>query len=151
VVREFKNAALNIVPLITGTKEKRAFFNRMKAEKREGVVFKRLDAVYKPGKGHHDMFKCKFWAELSARVASRSTGKESVGVELLDSNGRWVDMGNVTTIGKGRILPGMIIEVKYLYCLEGGSLYQPSVKMIRDDVDEAECVMTQVKYKPKEE
>jgi len=155
----FNHSNIVLVPMAVGTKAKRAMYNRLKREGREGMVFKLLDAPYSPGKAHAAMWKCKFYAELSARVCEGREGKRSVGVELLqtgnraDLEGLWKFMGNVT-IPPNKDVPtvGSVVEIRYLY-VDGpnGSLYQPFYKELRDDVDPGECLMTQVKYKPQEE
>jgi predicted DNA-binding WGR domain protein len=134
------------VPLYTG-EEKRAMYDRFKAEGKEGVVFKKLNATFTAGKSHRDMVKHKFYATCSCRVSNRATGKQSVGLELLDANGTWVDVGNVTTIGHATPNPHSTIEVRYLYFFRGGCLFQPTYIGPRDDVDQEECLMTQLKYK----
>ena len=40
-----------------------------------------------------------------------------------------------------------IIEVRYLYAYKGGSLYQPTFLDVRTDIDEQECLLSQLKYK----
>jgi hypothetical protein len=43
--------------------------------------------------------------------------------------------------------PGEVVEIRYLYCLRGGSLYQPVLIGKRNDVDQDECSAAQIKYK----
>jgi bifunctional non-homologous end joining protein LigD len=139
------------VPLYTGA-DKRLKFEEFKAQNKEGVVFKRLSAVFTASKAHQDMWKFKFVASCSCRVSHRETGKQSVGLELLipGAPGAWVDVGNVTTIGKGistATHTHTVVEVLYLYAYRGGCLFQPRVIGIRDDIDESECTTAQLKYK----
>ena len=144
-------ASIRVVPLVTGYKAKRQEYERLLGDGREGVVFKRLDAVYTPGKGHADMVKHKFYSEASVRVCVGREGKHSIGMEVLDDKG-WVFVGHCT-IGQATYLPsiGSVVEVRYLNYQAGGSLYQPSFKGIRDDVDFEECVLSQLKHKAKED
>lgn len=138
-----------LVPLAIGYKAKKALYNSLK--KKEGIVFKKLDAPYSPGKAHSDMWKAKFYHELSARVAKSREGKRSVGLELLDG-GKWVQVGNCT-IPPNKEIPavGSILEVRYLYAYRGGSLYQTTYEKPRIDVDAEECTVAQVHYKTEEE
>jgi bifunctional non-homologous end joining protein LigD len=139
------------VPLAVGYIAKKGMYDQLKRDGKEGVVFKRLSAVHRPGKAHSDMVKFKFYSEASVRVCKGREGKQSVGMEVLDGD-KWVFVGNVTTIGKGDIKAGNILEIRYLYVQgKGGHLYQPTVKEIRDDVDESECVIGQLKYKAEED
>jgi bifunctional non-homologous end joining protein LigD len=143
--------AVKVVPLAVGYTQKKALYERLKAGKKEGIVFKRLSAAHRPGKGE-DFFKYKFRADVSCRIKEGRKGKRSVGLELLDENGKWVDMGNCT-IPPNKEIPkvGMCCDISYLYCYKGGHIYQPVYKGPRDDVDESECVMTQLKYKAEED
>jgi len=53
------------------------------------------------------------------------------------------------TISPNKEVPklGEIIEVRYLYAYKGGSLYQPTFLEVRDDIERAECLMGQLKFK----
>jgi bifunctional non-homologous end joining protein LigD len=71
-----------------------------------------------------------------------------VSLELLDSDGKRVNVGNVTIPANQAIPPaGAVAEIKYLYCHVGGSLYQPVFLGVRDDIGESACVVGQLKYK----
>jgi len=148
-----KSPFIKVVPLFIGYKAKKAEYNRLKKAEKEGVVFKRLDAIHTPGKAHKDMVKVKFYGELSARVAAGREGKNSIGLELLDEKGVWQFMGfcSVAPSKITSITTGDIVEIKYLYCHRGGHLYQPSFKEPRSDVDLSECTMSQIKYKAEED
>ena len=140
-----------IVPLATGYEAKKELYDRLLKEKKEGIVFKRLDAVYTPGKAHTDMVKFKFYSEASVRVREGRPGKHSVGIEVID-NGVWIPVGNVTLPPSVPKMPvGTIIEVRYLNYQEGGALYQPNFKEIRTDTDPEECLKSQLKHKAKED
>jgi ATP-dependent DNA ligase len=80
----------------TDPANKEHLFRHLQAEKREGVVFKRLDAPYTPGRpnsgGNH--LKHKFYATCSAVVA-KINDKRSVELRLLNGKG-WIPCGNVT-------------------------------------------------------
>jgi len=140
---------IQLAPLIIGTTAKRKFFNQLKKDKKEGIVFKRLSSEYKHGRPSSggDQLKCKFYATCSA-VVSRINLKRSVGLNLFDDKGQIIDVGNVT-IQQNQEIPnvGDIIEVRYLYAFLEGSLYQPTYLGKRDDVSPKECVTSQLKYK----
>ena len=148
----FDSRNIVLVPIAKGYRAKKALYSRLKAEGKEGIVFKLLDAPYTPGKAHTAMYKCKFYSTVSARVVKGREGKHSIGLELLSiPNGDWLFMGNCT-IPPNKDIPeiGSIVEIKMLYCNKGGSFYQPSYLGVRDDVDAEECLLSQVKYKPEE-
>jgi bifunctional non-homologous end joining protein LigD len=126
--------AVKVAELVTGEKEKRAFLARLRAEHKEGIVFKRLDAQYKPGRPSSggSQLKYKFYATCSCVVGkSARAGKRSVALEMADGT----PVGNVT-IPPSVPVPaeGKVVEVRYLYAYKGGSLYQPVYLGERDDV-----------------
>jgi bifunctional non-homologous end joining protein LigD len=132
------------VTAIADAAEKRAAYVALKAAGREGVVFKRASAPYKVGRpsAGGDQVKFKFYATCSAVVA-KVNAQRSVAVSL-----EGVSMGNVTIpINFPVPTVGDVVEVRYLYCLKGGSLYQPTYLGVRDDVDAADCLLAQIKYK----
>jgi bifunctional non-homologous end joining protein LigD len=140
-----------LVPLSIGYEAKKELYERLLKEKKEGIVFKKLNAKYVPGKAHSDMFKFKFYSEASVRVREGRPGKHSVGIEVID-NGVWIPVGNVTLPPSIPKMPvGTIIEVRYLNYQEGGALYQPNFKEIRTDTDPEECLKSQLKHKAKED
>jgi len=129
--------------------DKALLLKRLRAEKREGIVFKRLDALYTPGRPNSGgaQLKHKFYATLSAVVA-KVNQQRSVELRLLNGEG-WVTAGNVT-IPPNHDVPkvGVVVEVRYLYAIqESGSLYQPVYLGVRKDVEQHECVVSQLKFK----
>jgi bifunctional non-homologous end joining protein LigD len=146
----FHSWAIELVKTAKTTDEKRALFSALKEANAEGVVFKRKDAPYVPGRPSNggDQLKFKFYATASVLV-SKQNPKHSVAIKVLDGM-NWVDIGNVT-IPVNHDIPavGTVIEVRYLYAYEGGSLYQPQYLGKRDDTDPSECTISQLKYKPK--
>jgi ATP dependent DNA ligase domain. len=141
-----------IVPFAIGYKAKKELYDRLLKEGKEGIVFKRLNATFTPGKSHNTMVKFKFYSEASVRVREGRPGKRSVGMEILDGD-KWIPIGNVT-IPPNKAVPsiGSVIEVRYLDYQEGGSLYQPQYKEVRTDVDPEECTKkSQLKYKATED
>jgi bifunctional non-homologous end joining protein LigD len=132
---------------------KAILYNRLKQERREGVVFKRLMAPYIPGRATRggDQLKHKFVATLSA-VVSKINAQRSIEIRLLNGEG-WVSAGNVT-IPPNHPMPmvGAVVEVRYLYAIPGsGSLYQPFYLGARTDVEQHECVVSQLKFKGEED
>jgi bifunctional non-homologous end joining protein LigD len=135
------------------TVQKIELWQRLRRENREGIVFKRLDAPYTPGKPNSagPQLKLKFCATLSAVVAKVNT-RRSVEVRLLKGNG-WIPCGNVA-IPANHDIPqvGAVVEVRYLYAhRESTALYQPVYLGLRDDVEPGECLVSQLKYKAGED
>lgn len=140
--------AIVLVPLALGTKRKRALFNAVKNGGGEGVVFKRLAARHTPGRPNSggDQLKYKFYATGSF-IVSRVNAKRSVGLKLADGT----EMGNVT-IPPNKAIPevGAVVEIRYLHCFQGGSLYQPTYLVERDDIGAEDCTARQIKFKSNE-
>jgi len=136
--------AIKIVPLSIGTQSKRDLYNSLKTAGKEGIVFKKLSGIFRPGKGD-DQFKFKFYSECSVIVVPGRPGKASIGMELLDANGNREFVGYCSCNRNPPI--GSIAEIKYLYAYHGGCLYQSAFKELRDDVDISECTTAQLKYK----
>ena len=131
------------------TEQKLALLDNLKKGRKEGIVFKQLHSAYTTGRpnsgGSH--LKHKFVATLSAVVA-RVNRQRSVALQLLGQDG-WEMCGNVTIPANHKIpQPGQVCEIRYLYGFkESGVLYQPVYLGPRDDVDDSECLTSQIKYK----
>ncbi|MGD0140089.1 MAG: WGR domain-containing protein [Tepidisphaeraceae bacterium] len=121
--------------------QKLTMLDRLRKERKEGIVFKRHSASYIPGRpaSGGDQFKLKFTATASAIVAGANGSRRSVKLELLDGSRR-IGVGNVT-IPPNHPIPAVnqIVEVRYLYAYPGGSLYQPVYLGKRDDVGAEAC------------
>lgn len=129
--------------------EKQELLDEMRRLNAEGVVFKLKKSIYKPGRPNSggDQLKLKFTATCSVIAGIQNEGKRSVEMWLYDGMNK-VNVGNVTVYPDQEIpLKDSVIEVRYLYAYKGGSLFQPVLKGVRDDVDPVECTISQLKYK----
>ena len=131
------------------TVQKTELWERLRRENREGIVFKRLDAPYTPGKPNSGgpQLKFKFVATLSAVVAKINV-QRSVEISLLKGRSL-VSCGNVTIPANHEIpAVGAIVEVRYLYAYRDSlALHQPVYLGPRDDVEPGECLASQLKFK----
>lgn len=145
--------AVRVVPLFQGM-TKRALYERLKQENKEGIVFKRLSAPYKPGRpaSGGDMLKFKFYATCTCIVSHWGReGKRSVALEVMKGT-EAIRVGNVTVpVNQSVPKAGSIVEVRYLYAFKGGSLFQPVLLGVRDDMTIKDCGIEQLKYKAEEE
>jgi bifunctional non-homologous end joining protein LigD len=144
--------AIDTVPLAIGYAAKKKMYDALVLGKKEGVVFKKLSAAYVPGRPSSlgDMLKYKFVSTCSVRITKGREGKRSIGMEILNGD-KWEFVGHCT-IPPNKDMPlSGVAEIRYLYAYKGGSLYQPFYIGLRDDVDEPECVISQLKYKAEEE
>tara|TARA_R110001592_G_scaffold148167_3_gene372886 strand:- start:10389 stop:11471 length:1083 start_codon:yes stop_codon:yes gene_type:complete len=148
---------LEVVKTAWETNTKQIMFDRLKRERAEGVVFKLIDAPYYAGRpaSGGDQLKCKFYDTASCIVESVSSVKSSIGLKVYDDSHPvslvGVSVGNATLYPNSpKIEVGDIVEVKYLYYNEGGSLYQPVLLEKRDDVNPNECTLVKLKRKKNE-
>jgi len=151
----FLNAAptpcLRLTETWEWTDAKVAAYAEIKARKGEGVVFKKRNAPYTPGRPNSggDMLKFKHTATATF-LCLGSTGKRSVKLGLIGQP--WekplVEMGSCT-IPPNKEVPAenALIEIRYLYCFKGGKVYQPFFIGLRDDVLVQDCTTAQLKYK----
>lgn len=150
-LRSASIASCGIACVVTSysAEAKRRRWNDLRTAKVEGVVFKRLDAPYTPGRPNSGgtQLKHKFYATLSA-VVSKVNDKRSVETKLLYEDG-WHTAGNVT-IPPNHEVPavGAVVEIRYLYAFkESGVLYQPTYLGSRTDITQFDCGANQLKYK----
>ena len=133
---------------ITST-EKHDLIKKVKAENREGVVFKKANSPYvpsRPNKGGEQL-KFKLYDEVSVIVA-KINQKRSVLMTVIDDAGNSIEIGNVT-IPQNSEIPkvGDVIEVRYMYAYPKGSLFQPVFNKFRNDIAPSECLHSRLKYK----
>lgn len=143
------NHGIIVTPTATTTNDKQALYAQLHRDYAEGVVFKRHTASYTPGRPHSggDQLKFKIYATCSAIAATGRTGKRSIALELFDGH-QIRQIGNVTVPANQDIPhPGQIVEIRYLYAYPQGSLYQPILLGIRDDINPRACTISQLKTK----
>lgn len=129
--------------------QKQALYEAQLAANKEGLVFKRLDATYQPGRPASGGSQVKFkFIETASFLVSKVNAKRSVALALFDKDGAEIGVGNVTIPANHEIpAAGDIVEVQYLYAYKGGSVYQPVYLGKRADLDVGDCQITQLKYK----
>ena len=140
---------VEIVPLALTTSEKQSQLNRIKLDGGEGVVYKRLDAIYTEGRPSSGgtQLKLKFWESAACVVTANNDLKRSVSIAATDAEGsKLIPVGNVT-IPPNHDIPAVtvLVEVKYLYYYQGGSLYQPQYLGVRSDADMMDCDISKLK------
>lgn len=142
--------SIMLVQTAQTSKDKRIMLETLRHTNAEGVVFKDLAAHYVPGRPANGgtQLKYKFTATGSFIVHTINE-KRSVGIGLLDANGRLIESGNVTIPIGLALQSDNIIEVRYLYAmLNSHKLFQPVFCGVRDDIRRDECRLTQLKYQP---
>ena len=137
----------NIIPVETavGTTAKHALYARLRAQRKEGIVFKKIAAGYAQGK-NDDQIKVKFVESATLVVSSVHPTKRSITVQAFDADGAAIGLGSVT-IPANHDIPavGMLVEVEYLYVVK--CLVQPVYRGQRTDQTLASCTTSQLKYR----
>lgn len=119
------------------TEEKRQLLDEARTNAWEGVIARHINAPYVGGRVKN-LLKHKLWATVTCRVLT-ANAQRSVQLALLDETGSEVFVGNVTIPPNQDVPePDSLVEIRYLYAMEGGSLYQPCYLRPRDDIDEAD-------------
>jgi bifunctional non-homologous end joining protein LigD len=135
------------------TAEKKALYKKLRKENAEGIVFKKSNALYSPGRPNSggDQLKFKFVATASCIVTKINTKTRSIGLGVFDEENQLIDVGNVTVYPNQQIPKvGVIVEVKYLYYFPSGALFQPVLLGERDDIGTEGATYKQLKLKREE-
>jgi bifunctional non-homologous end joining protein LigD len=144
------HSGIQIVPLWETADDKREQFHRLRSIRAEGVVFKRANSSYMPGRPSSggDHVKFKFTADATCFVR-KVNSKRSVEIGMEGDAGTLVGVGNVT-IPANHAIPneGDLVKVRYLYAYRGGSLFQPVYRGSREGegIAKADNIAT-LKYK----
>lgn len=127
----------------TTTVGKTAMLERLKRDGREGVVFKCVYEPFEIGKSWA-IRKFKF-VESATCIVLTVNAQRSVQVGCMDGDGTMVNLGNVT-IPANHSVPsvGELVEVRYLYRFEYGSLEQPVYLGVRTDLEVSDAVISQI-------
>ena len=148
---KFPDPAITVIDTARTKKEKLNLLTMLIFDNREGIVFKKHSAKYtasRPNSGGPQL-KYKFYATATVLVLEVNI-QRSVQIGVL-SNKKWIPVGNVT-IPPNKEIPhtNSPVEVRYLYAYKGGSLYQPVYLGERHDMEQKDCVISQLKYKKEE-
>jgi bifunctional non-homologous end joining protein LigD len=117
---------------------------------REGIVFKRLDAPYTPGKPNSGGPQLKF------KFVRHAVGNRCQGEHPAQCGDQFAQRQELDFVrqrhhpGQSHAFPkvGAVVEVRYLYAYRAShALHQPVYLGPRDDVDPGECLASQLKFK----
>lgn len=131
--------------------EKRAMFETFRRCGSEGVVFKKIDAPFSPGRPNSGGSQLKFkFVESASFIVTGHNAKRSVTLGLLAEDGGGIVPAGKVTIPANHRIPavGAVADCRYLYAFrESGSIYQPVYLGEREDIPAEDCTTTQLKYK----
>jgi bifunctional non-homologous end joining protein LigD len=154
VVVDQIDGPVRLVPLARTEGEKRELLERLRSERAEGIVFKRIDAPYVQGRPPSGGAQLKYKFTKTADVLIVENAGNAYAMAVLDADGNERRVGKVfagTTneiraaldarIGGGERL---VAEVAYLYATEEDQLFQPVFLRVREDKDPDECSLDQL-------
>jgi len=146
-------APIRKVGLARTEQEKRALFARLEKERAEGVVFKRVDAPYTPGRPASGGAQLKYKFVKSADVfITENAGNAYQMAVFHEGKQRLVGKVFAGTTNESRkeldALLGAgeqpVAEVRYLYATEDDQLFQPVFAALRDDKAPEDCLLGQL-------
>ena len=156
--------------MATTPDDKRDLLRRVQESGGEGVMAKKLDSVYEPGKRVRSCVKVKFVKTADVIVTGSTRGRNAAGrevgsfefavvgdeptikermepgiltIDLDEGVRRLIPMGTCSAIGKPETKVGDVIEVAYLYRPKSGGLVQPRMMRVREDKTPDQCRMDQ--------
>lgn len=142
-----------VLPYAATKKDKRAMLERLRAQKAEGIVFKKKSAPYSAGRPASGGSQLKHKFTKTADVVIVENAGNAYRMIVFDRGERF-DVGKVfagTTNASRKELDGAlargetpVAEVKYLYATEDDQLYQPVFVKTRDDKEPEECLRAQL-------
>lgn len=137
---------IRLLPMARTTLAKRRLLRDLHGRGAEGLIFRHMDAGYKPGKRSELALKAKFTHTAEVVVHQvRPDGRDNCTFRLF-RDGRLVPAGSVSLVGRPPVAPGDVIEVRYLYASEDSLLYQPVMLRVRHDKAPSECTVDQLFY-----
>lgn len=134
----------------TTRKSKIDFLRKGSEEKWEGVVFKQVNSIYKPGKRSDSWMKYKFTKTIDCFVLElhKDGTEQSVSLGLLQ-DGKEIQVAGckIPLDVVSKLCPGDVVEVNYLYATANLDLAQPTFKRLRLDKSQDECTIDQLIFK----
>lgn len=136
---------IGIVAVSTGTEDKRELLRYALEAGREGIMFRNANASYSPARRSPDLLKFKFVKEADCEVVSLDPVKSSVVLGVRDRDDAVQIVGAASTIGKGVVAVGDVLEIRYLYVVNADHprMFQPRIMRKRTDKNPAECSIEQ--------
>jgi bifunctional non-homologous end joining protein LigD len=134
--------------------QKLALWRGARRLKQEGIVLKDLNAPYTQGRPNSfgTQYKVKNWNDATVEVMGITPDRRSVMVGVRNPDScqpeALIEVGAVT-IATNQAIPAVadLIDVKYLYAFEGGSMFQPTFKGVRTDLEPIAANLTQLVFK----
>lgn len=140
---------VHLVRSAIGPINKRHLYEKVRESGGEGLVFKHRNAPYRRGQRVDTMVKYKLVKTADVIVKSIRDDRAAVEVAVVGDNGI-VDCGSINMVHHQDVLlwlvPGDVIEVKYLYASDDHRLVQGIFQRVRDDKHGLDCKIDQLEY-----
>lgn len=133
------------VETAVGASAKRALYERLRAERAEGIVFKKIQSAY--GCGFNDsQVKIVFFESCTVQVVAHHKSKRSISVQGFDKDGSPDPLGWIT-VPTNFPMPkvGDLVDTIYLYRVK--NLVRTIYRGIRTDQTLASCSTVNLKYR----
>jgi predicted DNA-binding WGR domain protein len=139
------DAPVVLAPVASTNTTKDQFLATAVAEQREGIILRHLDGLYEHGRRSTTLVKHKLIKDADVIITSLHGTKSSATLAVHDTNGALVEVGSVSTIGKGEVLVGDVWVVTFLYVTnpEHPHLFQPRLVRKRNDKSAITCTIDQ--------
>lgn len=144
---------IELAPSAKPGKAAQAMFDRCEQENAEGVVFKHADSKYMYDTRSKSDLKWKFTETVDAviRGTYRQGKQQSITVGLLKPDGTWTDTGcKIPMELVDKLEVDQVVEIQYLYSVDGEAMFQPQFKGVRTDKAPEECTVDQLKITNKD-
>jgi len=142
-----------LVPTAWTVDDKKQLYKKLEAQNAEGIVLKRRDAEYSPGRPSSGGPQLKYKFVKSADVLITKNAGNAYSMAVYEQ-GSLRDIGKVfagtTNASRQQLDQELaagnqpVVEVQYLYATGGDKLFQPVFLRFRDDKDASQCVLSQL-------
>lgn len=146
IVDKLGSPHVRIVECTSGLQsDKKAALASIRDARGEGIILRDTSARYRSGFRGEGLLKHKFVSEADVYVKSVDPTKESVVLAVRDRSGRERIVGKASTIGKGDIKAGDVVEARFAHVLNPDEpvMVQPRILRKRTDKSADECSIDQ--------
>lgn len=137
--------AVVLAPMALTNEEKVDYLLTAVSEQREGIILRNAHGLYESGRRSTTLIKHKLIKDADVIITSLHDTKDSATLSVHDADGKLVEVGAASTIGKGAVCVGDVWVVTFLYVTDPlhPRLFQPRLVKQRSDKAAAECLISQ--------
>jgi ATP-dependent DNA ligase len=141
-----RDKSIKMLPRATTPGHKLELFQWLRENEAEGIVARKMDAPYLPGKRSECSLKIKFKSTADVFVLRRNDeGKANLVLAVYGPKGEVVEVGKVSALTKDGPLAviGSVVTVEYLSFTEAGRMREPVNPKLRLDKPAKQCHLSQ--------